>query len=121
MLVAGLDLACSLLLTLSICRALPVDAPVIPGRALVFSAYGAPLQVDFNRTELGPKIGESRAFYFNVLVLSFVVGVPIDFAWGDAAIDAAAREGDIQRISHADYEVLNVLGFGMIKVRVYGE
>jgi hypothetical protein len=32
------------------------------------------------------------------------------FAWGDASVAAAARDGGITTIRHADYEYLNVIG-----------
>jgi hypothetical protein len=104
------------------CHRLPVGSPIVPGRALLYEAYQAPLQADFDDTILGPKYGESSTFYFNVIVVSWILGIPVDFAWGDASVEAAAREGAILRVTHVDYSVLTVLGmFGRITMRAYGE
>ncbi len=45
------------------------------------------------------------------------------FAWGDAGIQAAARNGKLTTILHADRELLVVLGGAYVRVTtiVYGE
>lgn len=71
-----------------------------------------PLDVDLNRTELGQKTGVAEAQ--SVLWL---------FAWGDASYAAAAADGGITTMRHADQEVFNVL-FGLYvrwRVVVYGD
>ena len=76
-------------------------APVIPAVALVFTNTKAPLDVDYDETQLGSKTG--KASVISVLGL---------FAWGDASATTAARDGGITTIRHADYEYLSVL-FGV--------
>ena len=60
-----------------------------------------PLDTDYDATELGAKVG--RASNHAVLYL---------FAWGDAGSNAAAKNGDIKVIRHADREVFSIL-FGL--------
>jgi hypothetical protein len=45
------------------------------------------------------------------------------FAWGDAGTQAAARNGGIQTLNHADSEVFVILGFVYARTRtvVYGD
>jgi hypothetical protein len=71
-----------------------------------------PMDTDFQTTDLGSK--EGRASNRSVLWL---------FAWGDAGTKAAAENGDIVVIKHADQEMLFVL-FGLyfrITTVVYGD
>jgi hypothetical protein len=63
-----------------------------------------PLDVDLDRTQLGSKVGESSMH--SILWL---------FMWGDAGTQAAAAQGGITTINHADERLFLVL-FG-----VYGE
>ncbi|BBO76393.1 hypothetical protein DSCW_38100 [Desulfosarcina widdelii] len=72
----------------------------------------SPLDVDLDRTTLGEKKGVAEAR--SVLWL---------FAWGDASYAAAAADGGITTLRHADQEVFNVL-FGLYtrwRVVVYGD
>ena len=71
-----------------------------------------PFDTDLNQTELGAKTGQAEAY--SVLWL---------FAWGDASYAAAARNGDIHVLKHADQEIFQVL-FGIYtrwRVIVYGD
>ena len=72
----------------------------------------APLDTDLASTELGSKMGKSEA--------KSVLGL---VAWGDASTQAAARDGGIETINHADQEYLAVLGFVYARYRtvVYGD
>lgn len=76
------------------------SAPVVPSLAPVFTNTKAPLDIDLDETRLGSKVG--KASTTSVLF----------FAFGDASIAAAARDGGITTIRHADYEYLNVF-FGI--------
>jgi hypothetical protein len=72
----------------------------------------SPLDVDLNKTTLGEKKGVSEAR--SVLWL---------FAWGDASYAAAAANGGITTMRHADQETFSVL-FGLYtrwRVVVYGD
>ncbi len=71
-----------------------------------------PLDLDLDRTTLGSKMGTAEAYS----VLWLVV-------WGDAGYAAAARNGQIKVMRHADQEVFQVaLGlFTRWRVVVYGD
>jgi hypothetical protein len=72
----------------------------------------SPLDVDLDRTTLGTKTGTAEAH--SVMWL---------FAWGDASYAAAAADGGITTLRHADQEVYTVL-FGLYtrwRVVVYGD
>lgn len=71
-----------------------------------------PLDTDFDQTRLGDKIGHASSYSILWLV-----------AWGDAGTQAAAKEGGIKVINHADTQTTLVL-FGLyVKVTtvVYGD
>jgi len=71
-----------------------------------------PLDTDLDETRLGSKVGRSQAQSILGLV-----------AWGDAGTQAAARDGGIEVLRHADTEVLAVLIFVYARQRtiVYGD
>lgn len=72
----------------------------------------SPLDTDLDRTTLGQKTGVAEAR--SILWL---------FAWGDASYAAAAANGGITTMRHADQEVFNIL-FGLYsrwRVVVYGD
>jgi hypothetical protein len=78
----------------------------------VYTNVQLPLSTEFNRTELGSKTGTSSSQSILWLV-----------AWGDAGTKAAAQEGGITVIRHADRKVFCVL-FGLyykMTTVVYGE
>ncbi len=60
-----------------------------------------PLDRDLDRTELGSKTGESS---FTIILWLF--------AWGDAGTQAAAKQGGLTTITHADQRFEVVL-FGL--------
>jgi len=71
-----------------------------------------PLDRDLDRTRLGDKVGEAHAT--SVLWLFF---------WGDAGTQAAAQQGGITTITHADQRIFSVL-FGIYATDttiVYGD
>jgi hypothetical protein len=87
-------LACSALL-MTAC----LVAPVVPPQGFVYTGYKAPLDLDQNKTAVAAKTGRaSTVSIFGII------------AWGDASIDAAARDGGIQTIESADYAFTNVFG-----------
>jgi hypothetical protein len=72
----------------------------------------SPLDVDLDRTTLGHKKGVAQAQ--SILWL---------FAWGDASYAAAAANGHIKIMRHADQQTFSVL-FGLYtrwRVVVYGD
>ena len=87
-------------------------APFQPSMGTVYSDTKAPLQLEYNKTDLGKKVGTATTHS----VLGLV-------AWGDASIQAGAKDGNIKTVKHTDYEFLNVL-FGIYTettVFVYGD
>ena len=71
-----------------------------------------PLGTEFNKTELGTKIGQSKWQSVFWLV-----------AWGDAGTKAAAENGDIKVIRHADTKIYSLF-FGLyceVTTIVYGD
>lgn len=71
-----------------------------------------PLDRDLNRTQLGTKVGKAS-----------VKSVLWAVAWGDGGTQAAAANGDLSTINHADQEVLVLLGGLYIRLTtvVYGD
>jgi hypothetical protein len=74
-------------------------APVIPPMGYGYTHVTAPLDVDVDDTNVGEREGRSST----VAVLGL-------FAYGDASIHSAAKEGRLSIIDHADYEYINILG-----------
>ena len=71
-----------------------------------------PFDDDLNKTDLGAKKGSADAYSVLWLV-----------AWGDASYAAAAQNGDIKVLKHADQETFSVL-LGLYthwRVIVYGD
>ncbi|MCR9246289.1 MAG: TRL-like family protein [bacterium] len=64
----------------------------------VYADVTAPLDTDLNQTTLGDKQGESSAHSVLWLV-----------AWGDAGTKAAAEDGGLQTINHADQKFFSLL------------
>lgn len=85
-------------------------APVVPPAALIQS-YQAPLDLDHDESQLGPKRGRS--------VTKTILGV---VTWGDAGTHAAAKNGGITTIRSADYEFFTVFGiYSTYTTIVYGD
>jgi len=92
------------------CLLVVVAAMVLSGCAYIHTK--TPFDSDLNETELGAKRGTADAHSVLWLV-----------AWGDASYAAAAQNGDIRILKHADQETLTVL-FGLYtrwRVIVYGD
>jgi hypothetical protein len=66
--------------------------------ACVYVNVKTPLDKNVNNTELGDKVGKSKTY--SVLWL---------FAWGDAGTAAAAKDGEIDIITHLDASYFSVL------------
>jgi hypothetical protein len=94
-------------------------APVKPPRGGLFESYKMPLTVNVNGNPCGPSVtkhSKSQTFFIWDILFTRV-----QVAWDDATISKIAREGEIEEISYADYEFLNVLGiFAKFTVNVYG-
>jgi hypothetical protein len=89
-----------------------LTAPFVPPTGMAFSQFDAPLDVDFQNTDMsGMKKGTAETMSILGLV-----------AVGDASSQAAAQNGGITKIVHADYEYFNILGIVQkTTVIVYGK
>ena len=85
-------------------------APFSPPQAMLFSNFKAPLSTEFDKTEIGTKVGKASTYSFLGLI-----------SVGDAGIQEAAKNGHITKVNHADYEHFNFLVFQKTSVLVYGE
>lgn len=117
-LAAGLAIAAMALL-LGGCAA-AYRSPVKPPTGFIFANIKAPLTHDFNNTPSDAsliKYSESKTMYVHDWLLT-----GISIAWDDVDVAAAAHRGGIGKVSYADYEFMNVLGFyANFKLHVYGE
>ena len=116
--------------------------PVQPPYGAIYTRFRAPLTVDYNGTKVaetgaqsateevsglfgrytvkaaGCKVGTASTTYLSIPVWY----TSLDLAWDRCDIEAAAKQGGIQKVHYADYEVEEVLGiFGRFTVRAYGE
>jgi len=77
----------------------------------IYANFRVPMSTEFNDIDKVEKSGESSSHSVAWLV-----------AWGDAGLQAAAEEGDLQTLEYVDYEFMNVF-FGIYmrrKTIVYG-
>ena len=80
-------------------RLVALCVPLFTG--CIFMNVKTTLDTDLDRTQLGTKVGTSEAYSVAWLV-----------AWGDAGTQAAAQQGGLTEINHADQELFVVL-FGL--------
>ena len=64
----------------------------------IYCDTSAPLDIDFQATEMGSRVGQAAS----TAILGLV-------AWGDASVSAAAKSGGIKTVKHVDYNYVNVL------------
>ena len=84
-----------------------VRSPVVPYRGIGideftwsgFTNVTAPVDTTFRETAIGPRTG--RATVHNVLGL---------ISFGEAGLDAAARNGRLTQIDHIDCRIFTILG-----------
>lgn len=93
------------------------QTPVKPPVGVLYTSYRAPLTADVRSVPVSARRGTASTLYVRE---PFVTGQ--GFAWEEAGIATAARQGGLTRVHYADYEMLIVLGvFGRFTVHVYGE
>jgi hypothetical protein len=92
--------------------ALTLTLAIWPMSACVYFHVKQPLDTDLDETQLGTKVGKSQA--------QSILGI---VAWGDAGTQAAARDGGITTLRHADQETLAILGgvYARFRTIVYGD
>jgi len=99
-----------------------VSVPVIPPPGLVYTRFRAPLALD--STGFGSKQGTAVSHQIGLPPLPFpglTLGLDL-FAWGDASLTTAAASGGIQKVEHADYELMVVLFvYRRFTTEVYGD
>ena len=97
----------------------PYSTPVKPPPGGIFTNHKAPLMINLKDTDIGTdtiKYSHKKTYYFHDLILT-----QIDVAWGTADIPEIARRGGIKRVTHADYEMMNILGiYAEFTIHVYG-
>jgi hypothetical protein len=91
-------------------RLVLLAAPLLSG--CLYTHIQTPLDLDLDRTRLGDKIGVSQ--WQSVLWA---------VAWGDGGTQAAAKQGGLTVINHADSETLVILGglYWRERTILYGE
>lgn len=85
---------------------------LLTASSCVFTDVKVPLDTDLDKTQLGSRVGESTS-----------QSVLWAVAWGDSGTQAAAQEGGISTITHADQRVFSIL-FGLYSQQttiVYGD
>ncbi len=103
-------LTCFLFAAITGCNAIPI-APVVPAHGQIYTNVRAPLDTDFDATQLGDKVGYGQVSTYLGLV-----------SVGDASIKSAAADAQITTVHHADYESFSILGiYSRFKVIVYGD
>ena len=86
-------------------------APFKPPVGTIYTGFTAPLGVELTDTKIGPRTGSAKT--------TSILGL---FAFGDASIQAAAKNGGLKKVYHADYKYNNILGiFAETTVIVNGE
>ena len=91
---------------------------VAPPPGFIYSAYKAPLMTDFDSTPASStKRGKATTSYISVFGFSF--------AFDDASVEAASRDGGIAKLHYADYEITQVniwfVAWGQYSTIAYGE
>jgi hypothetical protein len=96
--------------------AMDYTAPVQPPSGFLITSVKAPLTIDFDQTPVCRKRGSASTHYFYEPFFTH-----IDFAWGDADMRSALRDGRMSSVEYADYELLSIFGiYGKFTVNVYG-
>lgn len=86
-------------------------SPVIPPFGFAFSNYSVPVDITFDHTVIGAKRGEAQS--------TGILGL---FSFGDASVQAAARNGNITRVDHIGCDFTNILCIVTMYTTVaYGE
>lgn len=83
------------------CLAITIVLMLIALHGCAYTHIRRPLDTNFDRTTLGTKVGKSQSHSVAWII-----------AWGDAGTQAAAMEGGLKVINHADIEI-TILLFGL--------
>lgn len=99
------------------------QAPVVPPVGWLFTQYSAPMDIDYGRAEqVTTPVTQLRSGRSETQYVLIPIGGPLSFGWGDASVDSAVRNGGFNRLHHADYEYMSILGLYQTFTTVaYGE
>jgi len=87
------------------------SAPIMPPNGFLYTNIDAPVSPAVAGRPIGDRKGEA--------ISKAVLGL---FAWGDASVAAAVREGGISEPRHIDYEYFNIFGiYQSFTTIVYGD
>jgi hypothetical protein len=88
-----------------------VKAPLVPPPGFIYTQYSAPLDIDLGEDQAPVNLEEMKSGISTAqyIYIPFTYGL-LSFAWGDASLDTATKNGKISKVHIADYTVLNVLG-----------
>jgi len=86
------------------------STPIMPPSGLIYTNIDAPVSPAVAGRPIGDRTGRASS--------TAILGL---FAWGDASVAAAVREGGISEPRHIDYEFFNFLGlYQSFTTIVYG-
>jgi hypothetical protein len=95
-----------------------VQAPVRPPVGWLFTQFSAPIDTNFSATPVGSKVGSADTHYIYIPIQN----LPLELAFGDAAVERAARDAGITTIHYVDYEYVRILGiYQLVTVKVSGD
>ncbi len=95
-------------------------APVVPPGGFLYTNHRAPLtpRVKAN-TPADGDLGISECHFIRLPIP--YLSPYLTFSWGDASIEAAAKESRVTKVNYADYEYLNILSiYGRFRTRTWG-
>ena len=115
-----LGLIAAALLFITGCAGLvPYSTPVRPPGGAIFVNHKAPLMINLKDTDIGTdtiRYSHKKTYYFREPLFT-----QLDFAWETADIPEIARRAGIKRVTHADYELMNILGiYAEFTIHIYG-
>ena len=86
-------------------------AAVIPPVGMIYSRVKAPIVAGVSGKPVGPLVGRASANSIAIPPNPFGIPAVALFTWGDMSKQAAATNGGITNVTHADYEMTLVLMF----------
>lgn len=101
------------------CQSVSYNAPIIPPPGVLYSEFNAPLILPDKGVDIsGLDMVEIHTSHFQIPYAYLRI---INLAWGEAALEEAARQGGFDDIVYADYKFTTILSvFSTFTVRAYG-
>ncbi|MBP5344205.1 MAG: hypothetical protein J6Y85_03945 [Alphaproteobacteria bacterium] len=92
----------------------PPRAPFVPSTGAIYTNIKAPLKINYDKTKYSDLSGQASTVHIALYYFSF--------AFGDASLKQALKDGLLEKADYVDYEWTSVLGmFGRLTVRAYGQ